>query len=75
MSLPLDKLLDENINRYELCSSAIKISRKIAATWSPEDIAATNEKLAVLSMRKLLDKEVTIKKNVNDLIKDDELIS
>jgi len=63
MSLPLDKLLDENTNRYELCIAAMKISQRLAATMTSEEIAAENEKLAILSMKKLLNGDIKIKPN------------
>lgn len=69
MSLPLEKLLDRNENRYELCTAAIKIAERLESSFTSEEIAQEKEKIAILSIGRLLDGDVGINETINRIEK------
>ena len=74
MSIPLEKLLNRNENRYEMCVAAMKISQHIATTTNSDEIGKMRDKLAVISISRLLDGKIPIKSGVDavsGLVRDD----
>ena len=60
MSLPLDKLLQENNNRYKMCTAAIRVSQKLSNLPEHQWQERGNDKIAILSMEKVLNGEAKI---------------
>ena len=61
MSLPLDKLLQENKNRYGMCTAAIRVAQQLSELPEEQWQEKGADKIAILSMAKILNGDVEVK--------------
>ena len=54
MALSLDKLLQENKRRYEMCTAAIRISQSLAELTEDRWKTRDDDKLAIVAMENVL---------------------
>jgi len=69
MSLPLDKLLQENKNRYGMCAAAIRVAQNLSGLPEEQWQEKRSDKIAVLSMTKILNGDARVQP-----IEDDDLL-